>query len=57
MTLDSNFFVFIKTVWAMKCLLAIQNSLYKVSRSKNKYNRIYISKCYMLFTLGKSVQL
>ena len=57
MTLGSKFFVFMKSVWAMKYLVVIQESLYKISRSKNKYNTSYISKCDMPFNLGKSTNL
>ena len=36
LTLGSKFFVFIRNVWAKKCLTEIQESLNKISRSKNK---------------------
>ena len=57
MTLDSKLFISIKTVWAMKCFVAIQESLCEISRSKNKYNTSYRSRHNTPFNLGKSIKL
>ena len=57
MTLGSKFVVFIKIVWGMKCLVAIQESLYTTSRSKHKYSTSYRSRRDTPFTMGKSTKL
>ena len=57
MNLGSKFVVFIKSVWAMKCLVAIQESLLKTSRSKNSYSTSYRSRRDTSFTMVKSRKL
>ena len=57
MTQGSKFFVFIKSVWTMKCLVTIKEYLYKISILKNKSNTNYRSKRDIPFTLGKSSKL